>query len=253
MERLWLYYADLLISVDEQRAIIQSNEWKKPKPAVIFNSPLYDPAIEHTSLNFIKEIRVPIKIVYAGSIAQRNCFEQLFDALNLVNCPLLFDVFGPIRPEFKDTFQKSLIKLKRNKNIKINYKGVLEYQKIVKELPMYDIGLVLYDGKDPNTAMAAPAKLFEYMKAGLGIISTNQPGPRNIIKKGIKPNVNNMFIVQRKFNPPIKRSPGNTQILQSFLNSSHNLISPLFRKNKFRILFVKFKQKILVFTQSKKI
>jgi glycosyltransferase involved in cell wall biosynthesis len=65
---------------------------------------------------------------------------------------------------------------------RVRYRQTLSYDVLKLALLDYDIGIVLYDDRHENTRLASPAKIFEYMRAGLAVLTTSQPTPAAIVQ-----------------------------------------------------------------------
>jgi glycosyltransferase involved in cell wall biosynthesis len=92
-----------------------------------------------------------------------------------------FHIYGRVVDGYRNTFFSGLEKFRLISSNRINYLGTIPYVELPAILMQYDIGVCFYDKSVINTVYASPAKIFEYMKAGLIIFSTDQPTPQKII------------------------------------------------------------------------
>jgi hypothetical protein len=53
---------------------------------------------------------------------------------------------------------------------------------LARILTQYDIGFALYGGDSTNVRYAAPAKVFDYLRAGNAVICTDQPAPSAVVE-----------------------------------------------------------------------
>ena len=93
------------------------------------------------------------------------------------------DIYGRVILGFQETFQRQLAAASEKSAGRVRYGGMVPYAKLPRKLAEYDVGVSLYDGKQINTQLASPAKMFESMRAGLALLSTDQPTPKRVIEE----------------------------------------------------------------------
>lgn len=195
LEKFYLQNVGTIISVEPNRATIQEKEWNRKIDFVILNTPLFDPELEKVAMSKILDEHRDIRFVYSGSISARNCLLDLVELL--LDIPSIsFDLYGRIFPEFQEEYEKKFRQIDLLTNGRIKYCGTVDYKYLARTLIEYeyDIGVSFYQGQELNIQLASPAKIFEYMRAGLCILSTPQPTPKEVIMRsgaGILIDINN--------------------------------------------------------------
>jgi glycosyltransferase involved in cell wall biosynthesis len=170
---------DLVISVDRSRAQLQERDWHRQVDAVILNSPKYDSSFARRAFQLLDKRDGPLRFVYAGLIGKEQCIDKLISAAMAGQFSL--DLFGRVAPDFRSEFESSIRSAQSTPGSSVRYRGVLNYRELAEELLAYDVGICLYTTDRINTLFAAPAKLIEYLRAGLAVIATNQPGPKSVL------------------------------------------------------------------------
>jgi glycosyltransferase involved in cell wall biosynthesis len=184
-ERRLVAFADRVCSVEANRAALQASDWGRAVDDVVLNAPPFDAPVDAAAAAAV-EGRDPadrtLRMVYAGSIGRRNCLEPLVDAV----CALpgvRLDLCGRVVPEYREAFE-SLMRRAAGADDRIRYHGEIPYARLAGFLVEHDVGVTLYDGSHVNTRLASPAKLFQYLQAGLGVLTSDQPTPASIVSEG---------------------------------------------------------------------
>jgi glycosyltransferase involved in cell wall biosynthesis len=170
-----------IVSVEPNRAELQEREWSRKIDFVVLNTPLYEASIDVKSTIAIENRSGGLRLVYAGSIGRRNRLGPLIDAV--VSTPkATCDFYGRLTNEYEREFVSMIARVHISSGGRIDYRGTVPYQELSDRLMQYDVGICFYDSDEPNTQFASPAKLFDYMKAGIIILASDQPTPRRIIE-----------------------------------------------------------------------
>lgn len=179
-EKWFVRNSGKLVSVESNRAVLQEQEWDRSVDYIILNAPPFDEEMERYAISKILLKENSIRLVYAGSISARNCLVELMAAVQEMPGTSL-DIYGRVVSEYSELFHADLQRYCKISGNRIQYHGAVAYKDLMQLLTHYDVGVSFYDGKDTNTLYASPAKLFEYMRAGLALLSTCQPTPARII------------------------------------------------------------------------
>lgn len=127
----------------------------------------------------------PVRAVYCGSFHQGKGVETLVAAAALVP-HVQFDVIGG------QTAQIEAIQSQATPNVR--FLGAMSYEDTQQRLPQYDIALAPYGSvvrgvRTPKHESLAPwmspLKLFEYMGAGLPIVTSDLPVLKEILQDGV--------------------------------------------------------------------
>jgi glycosyltransferase involved in cell wall biosynthesis len=171
------------ISVEPNRAILQAKEWKRPIDCVILNAPKYDDRFAGRALTQLENRSGPLRFVYAGRISEEQCIDQLVSAAMTGGFHL--DLYGHVDSGFAARFNSAMESAKETGKHLIVYRGKVKYSELKEVLLGYDVGICLYNAGRTNTRLAAPAKLLEYMRSGLAVLTSDQPTPSQMINSAL--------------------------------------------------------------------
>lgn len=127
---------------------------------------------------------VPVRAVYCGGFHAGKGVETLLSAASLVP-EVAFDVIGGEATRIDA--------LRPQAPANVRFLGTLPYQESQRRLADYDIALAPYGSvvrgvrtpqHDSLAAWMSPLKLFEYMGAGLAIVTSDLPVLREILRHG---------------------------------------------------------------------
>lgn len=110
-----------------------------------------------------------VKIIYAGAIGNRYGLDQLILAVGNSEQPISLLVLGKKHDLSLREFNDALSKVKYKK--RVQWIDSIDYREMKLILPWFDVGYVTYVGDTLNTYFAAPGKVYEYLKAGLIILT----------------------------------------------------------------------------------
>ena len=169
----WLYnlfekfcssYFDTVIVVTEHI----KKQFKEENTIIIHNYPRLEGFPLKT---YEQNLDSPFRVIYVGLIsAERGIFEIIEASKLIGKSPSIeINIIGSfaskiIEEDFYHRISES--------NASINYLGSLKYKDAMNLLYNSDAGLVCFHPR-PNHINALPNKIFEYMRAGLPIVSSN--------------------------------------------------------------------------------
>jgi len=118
-----------------------------------------------------------LTVIFVGSIYQERGIIEGIKAMNLLpDLSLKFVLYGPVEDKF-------LLKLENlDKLERLEYRWTIPYTKIIYRLKEADVGFIC-DCPLKRHIEGLPVKLFEYMAAGIPVISSNFPLWKEVIKK----------------------------------------------------------------------
>lgn len=139
-------------------------------PYIINNIPL-------KSSSFFKETNKVIHLVYVGGLSDGRGLLEFIYAMKKVpeNYHLNFIGQGGL----KSKMEKIVSDNKLSK--KVTFHNPVKSHNVVNEISKFDIGIVTYIPDNLNNYYCSPNKLYEYIQAGLSIISIDLPEPNNVI------------------------------------------------------------------------
>lgn len=133
--------------------------------------------------NPLNSVRMPGRVIFAGNLSPNKVDYRILEALADVGLDVC--VAGPRAegggddsPDFKSMLAHG-----------VKYLGMLSLEQLAEELSQASIGVIPYVLND-YTRGVSPLKTFEYLAAGLPVISTDIPGtPRGIEGIWVEPHV----------------------------------------------------------------
>ena len=149
----------------------------KQKPLILRNIP----QIEKTNIVELDKDNM-IDIIYVGYYLPGRGIEKVIDSFNSItnsNVKLFLRIKG------KEEEIEALQSIINNCNKKdcIVMLPFVSQNELINEIHRYDLGLLPYEPNSLNNKYCLPNKLFQYLNAGVGVISNNLPEVNNIIKK----------------------------------------------------------------------
>ncbi len=108
-------------------------------------------------------------ILYQGSVNEGRCFETLVPAMKEVNAKLV--ICG------KGNFYEQAVELVRQNQLetKIEFRGYVTPEELVKLTPTAYIGLTLFESKGMNQYHSLANRFFDYTMAGIPQVCVNYP------------------------------------------------------------------------------
>ena len=180
---LWLFFeilfarsTDRIIVTDRHRRRILSEVLKveKSKIMVLPNVPLIrglkqaKSSVRHASKNLDKFL-----VVYAGALTRERQLEELIEAI--VDTPkdwaLVFVGFGD------NSYIEELRKYAQSLGVseKFSVLNAVPWNELVSYLRDADVGVAFYRQDSLNNKYCSPSKVYDYLLAGLQILSTDNP------------------------------------------------------------------------------
>ncbi len=147
------------------------------KPAVIRNVPERREAF-HVRKGSESLATVPYIIIYQGAVNRDRGLEEMIDAMNLIpDARLLIVGAGDVL----DALKKRVISL--NLGGKVTFTGKVPFGELSKYTDTATIGLCIEKDTNINYRYCLPNKLFDYIQAGVPVLSSPLVEIRNIVDK----------------------------------------------------------------------
>lgn len=171
-ERILIRYADAITTVNKPIAEELSIKYNILEPTVVMNTPLLQP--EPTQKH-----HDDVRVIYQGRYTKNRGIESAIVGVSKVSDVSLYmrgiDAYGLNGEEpFVDELKQI--------NAKTKFIPPVEMRELVQSLNEFDIGIVPYVGNNFNNLNASPNKIFEYMMAGLAVISSDIPVMKDIVE-----------------------------------------------------------------------
>jgi glycosyltransferase involved in cell wall biosynthesis len=172
-ERKLLPRVNSIITTNKYRAnIIKDHYSLKHRPYVVGNIPM------KSKIQF-KEADDTIDLVYVGGISEgRGLLEFVYAMKELPDYfRLNFLGFGGLEKKVETIVRDSQLEGK------VVFHESVKSSEVVDTISKFDIGIVTYIPDNLNNYYCSPNKLYEYIQAGLGIVSIDLPEPHDVIKE----------------------------------------------------------------------
>ncbi len=169
-ERKGLQQTDLVIvtAPDDADAVRKVHGFLPPN-VLVRNLPKKEELKPNSYLRNLYAIPLEKKIfVYVGGLQQERGLEKMIDAISLMKEKAVFVIIG-------EGSSKEHLQLKcRELNLEGNifFHPSIESGKVIEVLNSADVGVSLIEQNSKSYALALPSKVFEYMLAGLPVISS---------------------------------------------------------------------------------
>jgi len=179
LEKFVITSKDIIVAVEPWRAQQLQLQIRR-EVIVIRNTPLFESNNHFLPLKKQNKNAL-LNFVYAGKIVESTGIIEFIEALSFFPPnQVAFHIYGRIEDNLKEKFRKVIHKAV-TKGILVNYYGIIEYKLLSHELQKYDVGICFYKGSNMNEIYCAPAKLFEYCKAGLVLLVSKNLGIYNAL------------------------------------------------------------------------
>jgi len=183
LEKRLIKHADALITVNESIASELSRRYRIPKPVVVMNCPsLKERPSEYRKgenpfLQTFPQIEGRRIILYNGGITEGRGLENLVEAMSSIEgAVLIFMGKGPLENPLKKKVQDLGIEEK------VFFHPPVPSQDVVAFSQWADIGVLPFFDNSLNIHYVLPNKLFEYLLAGLPVVSSDLPELRKVVK-----------------------------------------------------------------------
>ncbi len=167
IERLLTFFLDAIVPVTDSI----EKRFSKHKSVQIRNYPIIEQSDRKTiTADHLQQNRDRLlKLIYVGGISKERGIYELLRSLEYVDYTLFLklEIYGDfISADFKEELQKV------KESQRVVFPGWISQEEAKQRMRESDIGFVLFH-PSPNHREALPNKMFEYMLAGLPIITSN--------------------------------------------------------------------------------
>ena len=175
IERCFVPRAKLLITVNESIAKILKNNFHNKKVEIIYNFPSLKLDKEQVDISQIIGSNNSKVLTYQGGLQHGRGICILLDLISSIDeCILLFLGNGQL---------KSRIKEHPLFNKRVFVKDNISASQILKYTANSFLGMSIIENLSKSYYLSLPNKIFEYVHAGVPVISSNFPEIRNIVTR----------------------------------------------------------------------
>jgi glycosyltransferase involved in cell wall biosynthesis len=183
LERLTVRRAARIIVPEANRARIVHEEYGAPTPPiVVMNIPADPPPFRRGSL--LRE-RLELNpdalcVLYQGLLGETRCVMELVEAIAMLPANVHLVLIGLGEEPFMRKLESAMERLEG----RLHIFSWMHPEELRAYTASADMGVLLYRNSGRNNFYAAPNKLYEYLFAGLPVVSSAFPGLRAEIEGG---------------------------------------------------------------------
>ncbi|MCB9094288.1 MAG: glycosyltransferase [Halobacteriovoraceae bacterium] len=192
IERMFIRYADRMITVSDSLATLYSEVFKITRPDVILNCPPQKTILsKYSDKKLYKELNLRSDqkiILYLGGLSQGRSLDKMIEAFKLIKNDeyvLVFIGYGPLK--------QFIVENTDNKNI--FFKPAVPPNEIFEYTQDAYLGLCLTEDRAVSYRYSLPNKVFEYAMSNVPIIAPPLPELSKIVKE------NNIGVVLKEVTP----------------------------------------------------
>lgn len=172
IERHHIGTADAVMTVSDGIAEALMQRYRlRQRPIVISNTPAW----QKTAFRPTAE---PVTVLYHGAVVPRRGLETLIESLPLWPAGFRLVIRGPAQ----GGFDQHLRSLAGHLGERIAFEPAVPPDQLVATAAQADIGIFLLANSTTHARFALPNKIFEYMQAGLMVISSDLPEIRRLVE-----------------------------------------------------------------------
>jgi len=197
MRRLWVWLdkrvcprADAIVAVDEMRAKHMCEAYgARATPLTVRNAPPYHEAVrEHRFKPILEKAGSPATMValYQGQIQRPRGMDQLIAAAQHLDDHIALFLIGPCEPDYLSELQATARRV--GAAGKVFFLPAVPPHELAAYTASADLGVMvrLKDRLNVYYSAGATNKLYEYLMAGLPVVTPNYPGfPEVVEQEGV--------------------------------------------------------------------
>lgn len=173
IEAKYIRKADAVVTVSSGIAEALADRYQLSElPIVVSNTPAWQ------ATEFCPAAR-QVTVLYHGAIVPRRGLETLIESVPLWPEDFRLIIRGPTQGQF----DRHLKNLAGHLGQRIAFESAVAPEQVVAKAAGADIGIFLLSNSTTHARYAMPNKIFEYMQAGLMIISSDLPEIRRVIER----------------------------------------------------------------------
>lgn len=163
--------ADAVVTVSDGIADALARRYGLARPTVIANTPAWQATP-------FRSTGRPVTVLYHGAVVPRRGLETLIESVALWPPEFRLVIRGPAQ----GGFDQHLHSLAGSAGGRVAFEPAVAPDQVVPAAAEADIGIFLLSNSTTHARFAMPNKIFEYMQAGLMVISSDLPEIRRVIE-----------------------------------------------------------------------
>jgi glycosyltransferase involved in cell wall biosynthesis len=181
LERFLIRRADEVITTGNYRAEYLAKRYKIAAPTVILNCPPLPAAEAHNralreKLGLVDDT-VPVILYQGGFIKGRGLDKLVLAAAHLDRGVLVLMGWGDLEVELRELVKKKGLERR------VYFTEPVAPDRVVYYCMSASVGVVIYQCTSLNNYYATPNKLYEYMHAGLPVVSVDFPAVKEVVEE----------------------------------------------------------------------
>lgn len=172
IEERFIGRADAVVTVSAGLADALAQRYSLPTPTVVSNVPAWQPRV-------FRPVGDLVTVLYHGVVVPRRGLEDLIASVPMWPHQFRLVIRGPAQ----GGFDQHLRQLAGPLRDRVSFEAGVPPDEVVAAAAEADIGIFLLANSTTHARYAMPNKIFEYMQAGLMIVSSDLPEIRRVIDK----------------------------------------------------------------------
>lgn len=172
IEDHYIRQADAVVTVSSGIADALAQRYALERPIVISNTPAWQATA-------FRATERPITVLYHGAVVPRRGLETLIESVAAWPPDFRLVIRGPAQ----GGFDQHLRSLAAPFGERVALEPPVPPDELVSAAAQADIGIFLLSNSTTHARFAMPNKIFEYMQAGLMVVSSDLPEIRAVIEK----------------------------------------------------------------------
>jgi len=171
IEERYIREADAVVTVSDGIADALAVRYGLARPIVISNTPAW----QETAFRPTGD---PVTVLYHGALVPRRGLETLIESVSLWPAAFRLVIRGPAQ----GGFDQRLRTLAGGLGERVTFAPAVPPDQVVPSAAQADIGIFLLSNSTTHARFAMPNKIFEYIQAGLMVISSDLPEIRKVVE-----------------------------------------------------------------------
>jgi glycosyltransferase involved in cell wall biosynthesis len=173
LEAFVIHRGDAVVTVSEPLADVLDQRYPRAPRAIAIYSGAFE-CVDHP-----EPVHTPLRLFFQGQFAADRRLDELIEAMACVRdleVTLTLQGFGGV----EDALRKMTEDL--DLSDRVSFIEPCDRRDVVRSAAGFDVGVINPRGDSLNYRVAVPAKLIDYIAAGLAVLASDLPGFRSIIE-----------------------------------------------------------------------